>query len=157
MPRDFVENILRFVRKNPDIFKLNQKIFNDPELVDKLSSLISHMSMDIWLLNGINAGTDLGKLVNKFANTGKIEVSLAHWRHVAFLRSALYAFEQLEKKPVITKSRVSAKSTWVSSTEEDDSCSSPDDDSGSRAGDNAQNEAVATDAGDTKAYRSKEF
>ncbi|OBZ65981.1 hypothetical protein A0H81_14042, partial [Grifola frondosa] len=126
---DFVENILRFVRKNPDIFKLNQKIFNDPELVDKLSSLISHMSMDIWcvikrvLLNGINAGTDLGKLVNKFANTGKIEVSLAHWRHVAFLRSALYAFEQLEKKPVITKSRVSAKSTWVSSTEEDDSCS----------------------------------
>ncbi|OBZ74398.1 hypothetical protein A0H81_05237 [Grifola frondosa] len=166
---DFIENVLRFVRKNPDIFKLDQKIFDDPELVDKLSSLISHISTDIRcavkraLLNGINAGTDLSELVNKFASTGKIEVSLAHWRRVAFLRSALYAFEQLEKKPAIAKPRVSAKSTRASSAEEDNSGSRAGDDPGSRAGDDSgsnsapQNEVVATDAGDMKAYTSKEF
>ncbi|OBZ77225.1 hypothetical protein A0H81_02595 [Grifola frondosa] len=148
---DFVENVLRFVRKNPDIFKLDQKIFDDPELVDKLSSLISHISTDIRcavkraLLNGINAGTDLSELVNKFASTGKIEVSLAHWRRVAFLRSALYAF-----------------SSWRRSLRSQN-LGRAGDDPGSRAGDDSgsnsapQNEVVATDAGDMKAYTSKEF
>ncbi|KAH9949291.1 hypothetical protein B0H21DRAFT_729497 [Amylocystis lapponica] len=100
---DFSANVMAFIKKNSTIFGVPSALLQDHDLMKKLTQIVSEDLTDLRgaiktkIQASIKKHENIGTLARRLAPS-TMEVSLAHWARISFLRSAIIQFDSMPKK-----------------------------------------------------------
>ncbi|KAI0926601.1 hypothetical protein AcV7_005493 [Taiwanofungus camphoratus] len=94
-----------FLRNNTAVFAIPPPMLQDHDLMKKLTHFVTDIltelrsSIKTKLHTSIKKRENIGTLARRLASSA-MEISLAHWARIAFIRSALIQFEDMPKKSI---------------------------------------------------------
>ncbi|KIJ12958.1 hypothetical protein PAXINDRAFT_14322 [Paxillus involutus ATCC 200175] len=106
---DLPENVWAFAKKNLPVFKIPAKALEDPEMAEKIDTLIKDVltkqraQIKSKIIASVKAKSHISMLARTLSPSGVYEITTHHWARISFLRACLISFNELVSESMAAK------------------------------------------------------